>query len=139
MRLLAKFTLVFVLVFGAGGLLASWLSYRFLQADARDQVLQQARPAHHHSPVSGGGAPWPTLRQFHVSWDVCLTGSFDRGFAQVQLTTHKSSGALGKHVLVLPVTDDQHALAGTFTHHELKSCIRRINRDKRRCPVVVLP
>lgn len=43
MKLLAKFTLVFVLVFGAGGLLASWLSYRFLQANARDQVLQQAR------------------------------------------------------------------------------------------------
>jgi len=43
MKLLAKFTLVFVIVFGAGGLFASWLSYRFLQADARDQVVQQAR------------------------------------------------------------------------------------------------
>jgi len=43
MNLLAKFTLVFVLVFGAGGLFASYFSYRFLQDDARDQVLQQAR------------------------------------------------------------------------------------------------
>ena len=43
MKLLAKFTLVFIVVFGAGGLFASYLSYRFLQDDARDQVLQQAR------------------------------------------------------------------------------------------------
>jgi HAMP domain-containing protein len=43
MKLLAKFTLVFLVVFGAGGLFASYLSYRFLQDDARDQVLQQAR------------------------------------------------------------------------------------------------
>jgi protein-histidine pros-kinase len=43
MKLLAKFTLVFVLVFGAGGTVAAYLSYRFLQNDARDQVLQQAR------------------------------------------------------------------------------------------------
>lgn len=43
MKLLAKFTLVFVLVFGAGGTVAAYLSYRFLQNDARDQVLHQAR------------------------------------------------------------------------------------------------
>jgi len=43
MKLLAKFTLVFVLVFGIGGTVAAYFSYRFLRDDARDQVLQQAR------------------------------------------------------------------------------------------------
>lgn len=43
MRLLAKFSLVFVLVFGAGGALAAFFSYRFLQEDARESVVQQAR------------------------------------------------------------------------------------------------
>ncbi len=43
MKLLAKFTLVFVIVFGAGGAFASYLSYRFLREDARDQVIEQAR------------------------------------------------------------------------------------------------
>ena len=43
MKLLAKFNLVLLLVFGAGIGLAAFLSYRFLNADARDQVVQQAR------------------------------------------------------------------------------------------------
>lgn len=43
MKLLAKFSLVFVLVFGTGGGVAAWLSYRFLQENAREQVIQQAR------------------------------------------------------------------------------------------------
>jgi HAMP domain-containing protein len=43
MKLLAKFSLVFVLVFGTGGAVAAWLSYRFLQENAREQVIQQAR------------------------------------------------------------------------------------------------
>lgn len=43
MKLLAKFSLVFVLVFGASGAVAAFLSYRFLQEGAREEVLQQAR------------------------------------------------------------------------------------------------
>ena len=43
MKLLAKFNLVLLLVFGAGVGVAAFLSYRFLREDARDQVLQQAR------------------------------------------------------------------------------------------------
>lgn len=43
MKLLAKFSLVFALVFGAGLAAAGFLSYRFLQDNARSQVLQEAR------------------------------------------------------------------------------------------------
>jgi HAMP domain-containing protein len=43
MKLLVKFSLVFVLVFGASGAAAAFLSYRFLQESAREEVLQQAR------------------------------------------------------------------------------------------------
>ncbi len=43
MKLLAKFTVVFLIVFGAGLYLASRASYQFLQQNAEDQVLQQAR------------------------------------------------------------------------------------------------
>src|SRR5215471_2451296 len=43
MKLLAKFSVVFILVFGAGGAVAALLSYRFLQENAREQVIQQAR------------------------------------------------------------------------------------------------
>jgi protein-histidine pros-kinase len=42
-KLLAKFNLLFLLVFGAGVALAAFLSYRFLRQDARDQVVEQAR------------------------------------------------------------------------------------------------
>src|SRR5579862_5087582 len=43
MKLLAKFSVVFILVFGAGLAAAGFLSYRFLQDDARSQVMQEAR------------------------------------------------------------------------------------------------
>ena len=43
MKLLTKFNLVFVLVFGAGTAVAGFLSYRFLQEDAYNAVVQQAR------------------------------------------------------------------------------------------------
>ena len=43
MKLLVKFSLVFLLVFGTGGGVASFLSYRFLQDEAREEVIQQAR------------------------------------------------------------------------------------------------
>jgi HAMP domain-containing protein len=43
MRILAKFTLIFVLVFGLGLCLSAYLSLQFLEKDARDQVIQQAR------------------------------------------------------------------------------------------------
>jgi HAMP domain-containing protein len=43
MKLLAKFNLVLLLVFGSGVGLAAFLSYRFLRDDAREQVVQQAR------------------------------------------------------------------------------------------------
>jgi HAMP domain-containing protein len=42
-KLLAKFTVVFILVFGIGLYLAGRASREFLQANAEDQVLQQAR------------------------------------------------------------------------------------------------
>jgi HAMP domain-containing protein len=42
MKLLAKFNLAFLAVFGCGLLAAGYLSNRFLQQDARDQVLRQA-------------------------------------------------------------------------------------------------
>jgi len=43
MKLLTRFTLIFVTVFGAGLALAGLVSYRFLRRDAEAQVLQQAR------------------------------------------------------------------------------------------------
>jgi Protein of unknown function (DUF3365) len=43
MKLQVKFTLLFIFVFGAGLALTSVFSYRFLQENARQEVLQQAR------------------------------------------------------------------------------------------------
>ncbi len=43
MRLLAKFNLIFTLVFGAGLAGAGCVSYWFLQRNAREEVVQQAR------------------------------------------------------------------------------------------------
>lgn len=43
MKLLPKFTLIFALVFGAGMAVAGVFAWRFLQNNARDQVLGQAR------------------------------------------------------------------------------------------------
>jgi HAMP domain-containing protein len=42
-KLLMKFNVIFVLVFGTGLGLAGYLSWRYLQEDARSQVMQQAR------------------------------------------------------------------------------------------------
>ncbi|MBC8165290.1 MAG: DUF3365 domain-containing protein [Bryobacteraceae bacterium] len=42
MRLLLRFSAIFAIVFGIGLSAAAWLGYRVLQADARQQVLQQA-------------------------------------------------------------------------------------------------
>lgn len=43
MRLLIKFNLIFLVVFGLGMIPTGWLSYQFLRAEARDQVIQQAK------------------------------------------------------------------------------------------------
>ncbi len=43
MKLLFKFNLIFLLVFGLGMIPAGFLSYRFLLAEARKQVIEQAR------------------------------------------------------------------------------------------------
>jgi HAMP domain-containing protein len=43
MKLLAKFNLILGAVFGLGLAIAALISYQFLQNDARDQVLRQAR------------------------------------------------------------------------------------------------
>ncbi|HTP85299.1 MAG TPA: DUF3365 domain-containing protein [Bryobacteraceae bacterium] len=43
MKLLAKFNVIFILVFGAGLAVAGYLSWAFLQENARAQVTQQAR------------------------------------------------------------------------------------------------
>ena len=43
MKLLPKFTLIFALVFGAGMAVAGVFAWRFLEDNARDQVLGQAR------------------------------------------------------------------------------------------------
>jgi protein-histidine pros-kinase len=43
MKLLTKFTLIFLVVFGAGLALSGAVSYRFLRQDAQEQVVQQAR------------------------------------------------------------------------------------------------
>src|SRR5277367_5438109 len=42
MRLLAKFSAVFTLVFGLGSIIIGYLSYNLLQAGARQEVLNQA-------------------------------------------------------------------------------------------------
>ncbi len=43
MKLLARFNLIFVVVFGLGLAVAVWLAYGFLQQDAKDRVREQAR------------------------------------------------------------------------------------------------
>ncbi len=43
MKLLAKFNLIFLVVFGTGLALAAWLAYGFLQRMAREDVIRQAR------------------------------------------------------------------------------------------------
>ncbi len=43
MKLLAKFNLILLVVFGSGGLLISHLAYSFLVGNAREQVLQEAQ------------------------------------------------------------------------------------------------
>lgn len=43
MRLLIKFNLIFLVVFGLGMIPTGLLSYEFLKGEARDQVIQQAR------------------------------------------------------------------------------------------------
>ena len=43
MRLLFRFSAVFALVFGGGLVATAWLSYRFLEDDARAQVMDQAK------------------------------------------------------------------------------------------------
>ena len=43
MRLLLKFNLVLILVFAAGAAIAGYIAHRFLQQNAQEQVLQQAR------------------------------------------------------------------------------------------------
>lgn len=43
MKLLARFNLIFVIVFGVGLAVAAWLANSLLQRDARDRVLETAR------------------------------------------------------------------------------------------------
>src|SRR5271168_473695 len=43
LKLLAKFNLMLIVLFGAGLLLVSQLSWRFLEKNAREQTLQQAK------------------------------------------------------------------------------------------------
>ncbi|MBV8068797.1 MAG: DUF3365 domain-containing protein [Acidobacteriaceae bacterium] len=43
MKLLARFNLIFILVFGVGTALAIWLAGIFLQRDAKQRVLEQAK------------------------------------------------------------------------------------------------
>ncbi len=43
MRLLLKFNLILILVFGAGASIAGYVSHRFLQVRAEEQVIEQAR------------------------------------------------------------------------------------------------
>ncbi|MEI9970641.1 MAG: hypothetical protein WDO73_00545 [Ignavibacteriota bacterium] len=40
MKLVAKFTLVYVIVFGIGFALATYLAHAFLQRNATDEVIQ---------------------------------------------------------------------------------------------------
>src|ERR1700760_1971831 len=43
MKLLAKFNLILLSVFGVGGLIIAWFAYSFLISNARREVLDQAR------------------------------------------------------------------------------------------------
>ncbi len=43
MKLLARFNLIFIVVFGLGLAVAVWLAYVFLRNDAKSRVMQQAR------------------------------------------------------------------------------------------------
>jgi hypothetical protein len=43
MKLLAKFNLILLSVFGVGGLIIAWFAYSFLINNARREVLDQAR------------------------------------------------------------------------------------------------
>jgi len=43
MKLLAKFNLILLVVFGAGGLLIAWFAYSFLINNARREILDQAQ------------------------------------------------------------------------------------------------
>jgi HAMP domain-containing protein len=43
MRLLARFNLIFIAIFGVGILVAVWFAYMFLRSDAKEQVLEQAK------------------------------------------------------------------------------------------------
>lgn len=43
MKLLAKFNLIFLLVFGLGLTVAGWIAYRFMERIAREHVSQQAK------------------------------------------------------------------------------------------------
>jgi HAMP domain-containing protein len=43
MKLLARFNLVFIAIFGVGTLMAVWFAYMFLRSDAKEQVLEQAK------------------------------------------------------------------------------------------------
>ena len=43
MKLVTKFTLIFIVVFGVGLSISAYFSYRFLERTARQHVLQQAR------------------------------------------------------------------------------------------------
>jgi len=43
MKLLARFNLIFIFIFGAGTVLAVWFAYGFLRENAKSEVLEQAR------------------------------------------------------------------------------------------------
>ena len=43
MKLLARFNLIFIIVFGFGTVLAVWFAYSFLRSNAKSEVLEQAR------------------------------------------------------------------------------------------------
>ena len=43
MKLLARFNLIFIVVFGLGTIVAVWVAYGFLRNDAKQQVLGQAK------------------------------------------------------------------------------------------------
>jgi len=43
MKLLARFNLIFIVIFGAGTVLAVWFAYGFLRENAKSEVLEQAR------------------------------------------------------------------------------------------------
>src|SRR5260370_12578138 len=48
------------------------------------------------------------------------------------------SGSLREDVLMLAVTDDEHALAGTFTHDEFESVVGGIYGDERDRAIIIL-